>query len=193
VVRRYVLEMSILARPNRGQTPMSASEPEATTDYSNTSRASEAREAQDSRGVSVVGSLLSALALAGVALCVAATFSPVITIRVITQDVASYTAYDRHSVALLVIAAFALAMALGAFRGARPAMAALAVCGIAVLLIALLGDAPHLKDAGVWPQADAFEDAQARAGAGYYLETLAGVLLLASGAALLLLTPRRRT
>lgn len=148
---------------------MSASDPEATSDYSTRERASR------------TAAVLFALALAGAVLLVLATFAPVIRIEVLTVEKASYSGLDRHSVALLLIGLFALPMAWGALGGARPAMGALAACGIAVLLIALLGDLPHLDDAGVWPQAGAFEDARARAGAGWYLETAGGVLLLVSG------------
>jgi hypothetical protein len=149
---------------------VSASTPEATSDYSTKVRAS--------RGVGA----LFAVALAGAVLCVLATFATVIRVEVPGKVVASYSGLDRHSVALLVIGLFAVPMAWGALQGARPAMGALAACGAAVLLIALLGDLPHLDDAGVWPQADAYEDARAGAGAGWYLETAGGVLLLATGA-----------
>jgi hypothetical protein len=159
---------------------VSATHPEATVDYSSNHRGS--------RTVAV----LFGLALAGAILCVVATFSAVIRIEVLTVEQAAYSGFDRHSVALLVIAAFSLPMAWGALRGARPAMGALAACGLAVLLIALIGDLPHLDDAGVWPQSGAFEDARARAGAGWYLETLAGVLLLASGGLWLLTAGRER-
>ncbi len=175
---RYVLEVSILLRTTPGPSRMSAHNPEAAADDSSVLRASPARAA------------LSALGLAGAVLCVVATFSAVIRVEVLTVEKASYSGYDRHSVALLLIGAFAALMAYGALRGARPAMAALAACGLAVLLIALLGDLPHLDDAGVWPESDAFEDASARAGAGWYLETAAGVLLLASGVLTLLVRER---
>jgi hypothetical protein len=195
VLQRYVLEVSILSRPDRGRTRMSTTGPEATSDYSSTSRASGpagrgvsgGRDRRDSGPLGPLGAALAVLAFAGSILCVVATFSPVIRIRVLTVDRASYSGFDRHSVALIVLGAFALAMATGGLRGARPAMAALAACGLVVVLISIIGDLPHLNDAGVWPQADAFEDARARAGAGYYLETLAGILLLVSGVGMLLL------
>ena len=180
MLRRYVLEVSILQTGAPGRARMSTVNPEATPDDSNYLQASR------------TGAALFALALAGVVLCVIATFAPVIRIEVLTVEKASYSGYDRHSVALLLIAAFALPMAFGAMRGARPAMAALAACGLAVLLIALLADLPHLDDAGIWPQAGAFEDARARAGAGWFLETAAGVALLASGVLMMIAAGARR-
>jgi hypothetical protein len=202
VLQRYVLEVSILSRPDRGRTRMSTTGPEATSDYSSTSRGSgpagrgvSGGRERDAAPLGALGAALAVLALAGSILCVVATFSPVIKIRVLTVERASYSGYDRHSVALIVLGAFGLAMALGAQRGARPAMAALAACGLVVVLIGIIGDLPHLNDAGVWPQSDAFEDARARAGAGYYLETLAGILLLVAGAGMLMLrasSPGRR-
>jgi len=176
---------------------MSASEPEATQDYSNKNGtrtfAGWRVSGSDSVPLGAPGALLGALALAGVILCVAATFTPVIEIVVLTARKATYTGMDRHSVALLLIGAFALAVILGAARGAQPAMLALAACGVAVLLIAILGDLPHLDDAGVWPRADSFEDARAQAGTGYFLETAAGVLLFASGVGMLLVARGRRS
>ena len=76
-------------------------------------------------------------------------------------------------------------MAVGAWRGARPAMAAIAVAGIAALLIALVGDLPDVHKTGVIGQL--YDNARANPKTGYYLETLGGVLLLLAGGGLLLL------
>jgi hypothetical protein len=131
------------------------------------------------------------LGLAGSILAVVACFSVVIKIQVLTVTPASYSGYDRHSIALVVLGVFGLLMVAGAVRGARPAMAALALCGLAVLLIAVAIDLPDLNDEGVWPLADQYEDAQASAGTGYYFETAAGILMLLGGVAMLVLGPRR--
>jgi hypothetical protein len=129
-------------------------------------------------------------AVAGAVCLVAATFSTIIEITVgTTAQIAGrdteLSGYDRHSVALLLIGAFALVMAFGAWRGAKPAMAALAVAGIAVLLIALVGDLPDVHKTGVIGQL--YDDARANPRTGYYLETLGGALLLLAGGGLLLL------
>jgi hypothetical protein len=74
---------------------------------------------------------------------------------------------------------FAAAMVAGALRGALPAMVALAVLGLVALLIAVIGDVPDLNETGFI--GEVYEDAAAGPQAGFYLETLGGVLLLAGG------------
>jgi hypothetical protein len=134
--------------------------------------------------------VLAAAAVAGVLCLIIATFSTIIEITVgTTSNIAGHdtelSGYDRHSVALLLIGLFALLMAAGALRGARPAMAAVAVSGIAVLLIALIGDLPDVHKTGVI--GELYDNARANPKLGYYLETLGGALLLLAGGGLLLL------
>jgi hypothetical protein len=131
--------------------------------------------------------LLASVALAGALLCVVATFATVIQIRVGAVVKATSSGFDRHSVALVLIALFATAVTLAALRGSRPAMTAVAACGVVVLAISIVGDLPHLDDTGTIAQA--YDDAHAAAGAGFYLETLAGALLLIAGGGLLTTTP----
>jgi hypothetical protein len=143
------------------------------------------------------------VAAAAGALCLfVATFSTVIEITVgttsrIADRDTQLSGYDRHSVALLLIGIFALVMTVGAWRGARPAMVALAVAGVAVLLIALVGDLPDVHKTGVI--GELYDNARANPKVGYYLETLGGALLLLAGGGLLLLggepaeNPARRT
>ena len=133
---------------------------------------------------------LAIAALAGVVCLLIATFSTVIEITVgTTSKIAGrdtqLSGYDRHSFALILIGLFALVMAGGALRGARPAMLAVAVAGIAVLLIALVGDLPDVHKTGVIGQL--YDNARANPRIGYYLETLGGALLLLAGGGLLLL------
>src|SRR5689334_1673759 len=96
---------------------------------------------------------------AGVLLLLVSTFTPVVQEKI--------TGYERHSIALIVIALFAGLMVVGALRGARPAMIALAACGVAVLLIALLGDLPDSGETG--RLGALYEDARAETGTGFYL------------------------
>jgi hypothetical protein len=157
-------------------------------------------QGQDSRkglalraGLGTTRAVRIALLVAAVAggLClILATFSTVIEITVgTTSKIADrdthLSGWDRHSFALLLIGGFALVMAVGAWRGARPAMAAIAVAGIAALLIALVGDLPDVHKTGVIGQL--YDNARANPKTGYYLETLGGVLLLLGGGGLLLL------
>jgi hypothetical protein len=127
---------------------------------------------------------LLAAATAGVICLLLATFATVIEIKVgtttkIPDHDTHLSGWDRHGPALLIIAAFASAMIVGAWRGARPAMGALAVLGLAALLIAVISDVPDLNETGFIGQV--YEDAAAGPKAGFYLETLGAVLLLASG------------
>jgi hypothetical protein len=133
---------------------------------------------------------LLAAAAAGVICLLLATFATVIEIKVgTTTKVPDHdthlSGWDRHGPALVLIALFGAAMIVGALRGARPAMAALAALGLVVLLIAIIGDVPDLDETGFIGQV--YEDAAAGAKAGFYLETLGGVLLLVSGGLMLAL------
>jgi hypothetical protein len=140
------------------------------------------------------GGLLVA-ALAGAGALVAATLTTVIRITVgTTTRLASLdtelSGWDRHGPALLVVAGFALLMLVGAFRGARPAMVALAVCGLAALVIAVALDAPHLDDTGQVGQL--YSDASAGPRVGFWLEMCGGALLAVAGGGLFLLARRSR-
>jgi hypothetical protein len=140
--------------------------------------------------VRAVRIVLAIAALAGAVCLIVATFSTIIEITVgTTSKIADrdteLSGWDRHSVSLLLIAVFALLMTAGALRGARPAMAAVAVAGIVVLLIALIGDLPDVHKTGVVGQL--YDNARANPKIGYYLETLGGALLLLAGGGLLLL------
>jgi hypothetical protein len=166
---------------------VSARDRGAAIDYSKGSRAF-----RSAPGLLALRFLLALAGAAGVVLLLASTFAAVIEIRVVTVVQDSISGYERHSVALVLIAVFAGLMLAGALRGARPAMLALAACGVAVLLIALLGDLPDSGETG--RLGALYEDAQAETGTGFYLETLGGILLLLSGGGLLLLagaSPRR--
>jgi hypothetical protein len=132
-------------------------------------------------------------ALAGVGALVAATLATVIRITVgTTTRLASLdtelSGWDRHGPALLVVAGFALLMLVGALRGARPAMAAVLVCGAAALVIAAALDAPHLDDTG---QVGAlYSDARAGPEVGFWLEVAGGALLGLGGGGLMLVARR---
>lgn len=120
-----------------------------------------------------------------------ATFTPIIEISVggegrIASDVdRSLSGLDRHSIALLLIAGLAGALHVGALRGSRPAMLAVAGLGAVALAIAVLSDVPDLDRTG--QVGELYEEASASAGTGFYLETLGGALLLVAGGGLLML------
>jgi hypothetical protein len=131
---------------------------------------------------------LAAVGAAGVAALVAATFTTVIQITVgTTSRLASLdtelSGWDRHGPALLVVAAFALVMLVGAVRGdARPASVAVAVCGAAALVIVLATDVPHLDDTGQVGRL--YTDAAAGPEVGFWLEVAGGALLLVAAVGL---------
>jgi hypothetical protein len=132
---------------------------------------------------------LAATALAGAVLLVIATVSTIIQITVgTTSRLANIdtelSGADRHGPALVLLAGFAVVMIAGALRDARPAMAALVVCGIAALLISLIGDLPHVNDTG--QVGVLYADARAGPAFGYYAETLGGILLVIAGGVMLL-------
>ena len=131
------------------------------------------------------------LPLAGAALLVAAEFSTLYEVRVgdSVAPGASSSAGAHHGYALLVVAAAAVLMAVGAVRGgSRPAAVALAVLGIAALGVALLADLPVTDDTGLY--GEAYAAARAEAGPAVTLELLGGAAIVA-GAALILGTASR--
>ena len=136
---------------------------------------------------------LCALAAAGAVLLLASIPATVLEIEIAgSRKVAagtdlSHSGWERHGPALLLLAVLALVLCAGALRGARPAAVALAACGLAALLIVLLGDLPDLDQTGF--VGEVYADAKAGPGAGWYLETAGGVLLLVGGASLAALGP----
>jgi hypothetical protein len=141
-------------------------------------------------GVLGLRGLLAAAGLAGAVALLLATFTTVVQVAIgaATKATASDLAasgWDRHGPALLVLAVLALWLLTRALRRSRVAMAGLAATGLAVLVIAMVSDRPHVHDTGAI--ADLYAEATANPGAGYYLETLGGALLLVSGGSLLVL------
>jgi hypothetical protein len=152
------------------------------------------------------GALRQGLAVLGAigALClIASTFATIIRIQVgTTSKVPDFdthlSGWNRHGPALLLLGLFALAMALGALRGARPAAAALAATGLVALVLVVLVDVPDLNKVGFIGKL--YEDAVAGPRVGFYLESAGAALILAAGGLLLFAgaperpeeTPRRR-
>jgi hypothetical protein len=132
------------------------------------------------------------LALAGIVLLVVTSFSTLKEIRigsatdpVLAGGTAGLTGWDRHGPALLLLAALALPLGLGALRGSRAAALALIATALAVLLIALVVDLPGLHDVG--QVGFQYADSAAGAGPGWYTETGAAIALLVSGVLLAVL------
>lgn len=146
-----------------------------------------------------VGLSVLALGTGSFVLLVAAELAPVYTIDVgglpcdrvefTLTDLCSPTGGERHSYALVVLGVLALLMTWGAGVGrSRPAAAALAATGLAVLAIVLIGDLPDVTETG--EIGVRFDEAEASPAGGFYLSLLGGAAAL--GAGLIGLLARRR-
>ena len=131
--------------------------------------------------------LLAGLALVGAGLLLVGEFSTLYEVEVGSLNTVLRTVpgHDNHAYALLLVGLAGAVMTLGAWRGARPAAAALVALGTVALAVALIVDLPDTSGSGKLPEAVTFEDAQASAGTGLYLELIGGALLLLAGGALL--------
>ena len=94
--------------------------------------------------------------------------------------------FERHGPAFALLAALVLAMALWADRN-RAAAVGLIALGLVALSIALFNDLPASQETGVIGRD--YEGAQAKAGAGLWLEAAGGALAVLAG--LVALVPRR--
>jgi hypothetical protein len=132
-----------------------------------------------------------AIAVAGAILMIVSEFSTLRSVKVLTascDDLADPSLRgscvthggEEHSYALLLLGVVSILMAYGATVGrSRPAGAALALLGIAVLAIALLTDVPDIHKTGVL--GDRFENARAEAGPGLWMEIAGGALVFGAG------------
>lgn len=125
---------------------------------------------------------LLALAFVAVLSLLLATFTDVVTVRFSHSDTIADMGYDRHGPALLLLAFAIGALAVLAYRGTRAAAAGVAFLGLVCLLIAIAGDVPDLsRTVQAGPAA---AEAASSAGAGFYFETLGGMLALLAGVGL---------
>ena len=125
------------------------------------------------------------MAVIAAVLLVVSTFLNLYTVGTGVTTLREFTGLDHHSVAMLLLGVAALPMAVGAARGARPAMLALSALGVVVLVVAFTVDLPAALDEGLL--AVSYEGAEAKPAIGFYVETLAGTMLLAAGGLLLML------
>jgi hypothetical protein len=144
------------------------------------------------------GSSPGRLALAGVAvlaviLLVVSEFLPLyhVLVGALETETRSETGWRNHAFAMLLLGLATLPMLVGALRGARPAMYAIAGIGLVVIIIALSVDLPAAKESGTLRESVSYEDARAEPASGFFVETLGGVLLLLTGGLLLLTAPPR--
>ena len=102
------------------------------------------------------------------------------------EALASQGGADRHGNALMVIAVFAIfALAVAIFNGSKPAAIAVAVAGVAALLVFLLSDLPDANAVGTLDDArNSFFDAEAVPQSGFFMEMLGALALAIGGVAL---------
>ena len=139
---------------------------------------------------------LAALPIAGAGLLVAAEFSTLYDVRVVTAVPAggSFDSGPHHGYALGVIAVGIVAMTLGAvLGGSRPAAVAVLALAAAALAIALAVDLPDVHETGLIGRT--YDSAQAEPRAGLYLELAGGCAALLGAALILVARPpaRRRS
>jgi hypothetical protein len=154
---------------------MSASAPEATEQHSSRSRASRGPSGRVSRGTLA----LVAIALLGAFLTAVSSFLDILEVTTGQTTLDTQSGFEKHSVAMLLLGAAAVPMALGILRGARPAMVALALIGAVVVLVAFTVDLPDALDEGLF--GERYESAEAKPAAGFYVETIGGMLLVLTG------------
>ena len=131
------------------------------------------------------------LGVVGAVLIVVAELSTIVKVDVLTtgtceeiadpkvRDACDAGGFEQHGGAFILLGVAALAMAWGAARGAsRPAATALVAIGVVVLAFSLIRDVPKANDTGLVGLQ--YEEAEAKAGTGLYLEIVgAGLVLLA--------------
>jgi hypothetical protein len=136
------------------------------------------------------------LPLAGAALLIAADFSTLYDVRVVTAvpEGGSFSAGGHHGYALGVMAVGIVVMTLGAvLGGSRPAAFAVLALAAAALAIALAIDLPDVHETGLIGRT--YDAAQAEPRAGLYLEIAGGCAALVGAALIVLARPggRQRT
>ena len=126
-----------------------------------------------------------ALLLAAVALVVAEfmTFREIKAVTVVPAG-GTTTGGSHHGYALALLGIVAMPMAVGAaLGGSRPAAAALTGLGAVALLIVLAIDLPSLDDTGLIGRT--YDLAKAHPAAGFWIQLVASLVLLAGGLLLL--------
>jgi hypothetical protein len=133
------------------------------------------------------------LPLTGAGLLLAAEFSTLYDVRVVTAVPAggAYAAGPHHGYAQAVIAVAIAVMALGAvLGGSRPAAIAVALLALAALAVAVLIDLPDVHETGLIGRT--YDAARAEPRAGLYLELAGGCAALLGAAVILVVRPPRR-
>jgi hypothetical protein len=126
------------------------------------------------------------------ALLFVAEFLPLFEVRTSARSgvVTTVQSGSHHSYALLPIALLAAGLALAWWRSpTRLAVLAMAVLGVAALVIALGRDLPDAQSSGIERSGGTYVSAAASPRAGLYLETAGALVLLIASAGGLVLDP----
>ncbi len=120
--------------------------------------------------------------LFGALLLLVAEFTTLYNVKTSTGGVLvkSVSTGSNHSYAMVPIALLAALLAFAVWRqGSRPALLAIGLLGLLALLISLLGDLPDAHATGlIGSAATHYAVATSRPSAGFYMETLGGVVLI---------------
>jgi hypothetical protein len=183
---------------------MSASRPEADTEYSrggpgskDAGGGSDGQFGAAEAGSATVARVVVGGALLGSILLLVAEFTPLARIHSSAQGspvVKTLMTGSHHAYALIPIALLAPALAMSVRQTGRwAALLAIGALGLVVLGIALIGDLPDAQASGLIGHAGtAYVSAAAHPSVGLYLETLGAVVLLLTSAAGVLLGAGRR-
>ncbi len=164
---------------------MSATPPEASTEYSKGPRGS--------GGGFPLGLGVAAAALLGALMLIVAEATALYTVHVVGAPTTSHSTGAHDGWALLPMAIVAALLGVAVWRvGSRPALLGVGVLGLMALLIALLGDLPDAHATGVeHGPGGRYVQAMTQPSAGFYLETGGAVLLVvASVSGFILAGPR---
>jgi hypothetical protein len=174
---------------------MSATPPEAKTEYSRGQQGSTGASAPPRKPISVFAGTVSLAVLAcgvlGAALLVLSEFTHLYSIHIASQHapVSSVTGGSHNSYAFVPIGVLAALLAFGARERTRAALLALVAIGVISLLIALIGDLPDAQASGLLFRGGHLVIAKATPQVGMYLESLGSIALVLAGGLGLLLGP----
>jgi hypothetical protein len=175
---------------------MSATPPEANTEYSRGQQGSSGASAPPRKPISVFAGTVSLAVLAcgalGATLLVLSEFTHLYSIHIASQHapVSSVTGGSHNSYAFVPIGVLAALLAVGGARErTRAPLLALVAIGVISLLIALIGDLPDAQAGGLLFRGGHLVIAKASPEAGMYLESLGSIALVLAGGLGLLLGP----
>jgi hypothetical protein len=172
---------------------MNVSEPEAEAEYSRAPAVPDGRDRPVTGGVSGVRLSILAGTLVAAVLLLLAELEPLFEVRTSARHsvVTTVGSGSHHAYALVPIALLAAGLAWAWSRSPTRLIAlAMAVLGVAALVIALGRDLPDAQSSGIERSGGTYVTAAASPRAGLYLETAGAVVLLISSVGGLLLGPQ---